>query len=65
MHLAVMLAGGNELVSNLRVLGDQPGLFGEAASQPTAWRLLDAIDEGLLATARAASGQGPGQLGSP
>ena len=40
------------------MLCDQPELFGEVASQPTAWRLLDAIDESLLTglqAARAAS----------
>ena len=54
VDLAVMLADGNESVSGLRVLRDQPGLFGEVASQPTAWRLLNAIDEGLLARLQAA-----------
>jgi hypothetical protein len=58
VDLAVMLADGGECVSDLKVLRDQPGLFGEVASQPTAWRALDAIDEDLpaaLQTARAAS----------
>jgi hypothetical protein len=54
VDLAVMAADGNESVSDLRVLRDQPGLFGEVASQPTAWRLLDAIDEDLLAKLQAA-----------
>ena len=49
-----MLADGYEFVSDLKVLRDQPGLFGEVASQPTAWRLLDAIDEDLLAELQAA-----------
>ena len=31
-----------------------PSLFGEVASQPTAWRLLDAIDEACLADLQAA-----------
>lgn len=58
VDLAVMLADGGECVSDLKVLRDQPDLFGEVASQPTAWRVLDSIDEVLLAqlqSARAAS----------
>jgi hypothetical protein len=35
------------------VLRDQPGLFGEVASQPTAWRLLDEALLGCLQAARA------------
>jgi hypothetical protein len=54
VDLAVMAADGYEFVSDLRVLRDQPGLFGEVASQPTAWRLLDAIDEALLGRLQAA-----------
>jgi len=58
VDLAVTLADGGECVSDLKVLRDQPGLFGQVASQPTAWRVLDSIDENLLAelqSARAAS----------
>ena len=58
VDLAITLADGYEFVSDLKVLRDQPELFGEVASQPTAWRLLDAIDESLLTglqAARAAS----------
>jgi hypothetical protein len=54
VDLAVTLAGGGEYVSDLKTLREQPGLFGEVASQPTAWRLLDAIDEALLADLQAA-----------
>jgi hypothetical protein len=54
VDLAVTLADGGECVSDLKVLRDQPGLFGNVASQPTAWRVLDAIDEGLLKSAQAA-----------
>ena len=58
VDMAVMLADGGECVSDLKVLRDQPDLFGEVASQPTAWRLLDAVDADLLtrlAAARAAA----------
>ena len=58
VDLALALVDGGECVSDLKVLRDQPELFGDVASQPTAWRLLDAIDETLLAqlqSGRAAS----------
>lgn len=58
VDLAVMLADGGEAISDLAVLADQPALFGEVASVPTAWRTLDVIDDGVLAriaTARAAA----------
>jgi hypothetical protein len=54
VDLAVMLADGGECVLDLKTLRGQPGLFGEVASQPTAWRLLDAIDEDMLAGVQAA-----------
>ena len=49
VDLAVMLAGGGETISDLATLRDQPQLFGEVASLPTAWRTLDAIDDAALA----------------
>jgi len=58
VDLAVTLADGGECVSDLRVLRDQPALFGQVASQPTAWRVLDQVDGELLGglqKARAAS----------
>jgi hypothetical protein len=58
VDLAVMLADGGECVLDLKTRRGQPGLFGEVASQRSAWRLLDAIDEGVLVglqAARAAS----------
>lgn len=67
VDLAVMLADGGECVSDLRVLRNQPGLFGDVASQPTAWRVLDAIDEAMLAklqAARAASRAGVWAVGA-
>jgi len=54
VDLAVMLADGGECVSDLKVLRDQSGLFGEVASQPTAWRVLDSIDDALLGALQAA-----------
>lgn len=48
MDLAVMIADGGTAISDLAVLRDQPKLFGEVASTPTAWRTLEAIDAAAL-----------------
>jgi len=56
IDLAVALADGATAISDLCVLANQPALFGEVASVPTAWRTLASIDEAALeriATARA------------
>jgi hypothetical protein len=56
IDVAVMAADGGGYTTDLAALRDQPKLFGPVASQPTTWRLLDAIDEKLRAgidTARA------------
>ena len=58
VDVAVVIADGGEAISDLAVLRNQPDLFGEVASTPTAWRTLDAIDDAALeriATARAAA----------
>ncbi|HEY8620357.1 MAG TPA: IS1380 family transposase [Dermatophilaceae bacterium] len=44
VDLAVALADGATAISDLRALANQPALFGEVASVPTAWRTLEAID---------------------
>jgi hypothetical protein len=49
-----MIADGGEAISDLAVLRNQPALFGEVASNPTAWRTLEAIDDDTLARIRAA-----------
>ncbi len=41
--LAVMLADGGECVSDLAGLRDQPALFGDVASDSTAYRVIEAI----------------------
>lgn len=56
--LAVMIADGGTSISDLAVLRDQPSLFGEVASTPTAWRALEAVDTAALeriSVARAAA----------
>ena len=70
VDLAVALADGATTISDLRVLADQPSIFGEVASVPTVWRTLEAIDGKALdriAAARAearraawAAGMDPG-----
>jgi hypothetical protein len=58
VDLAVAVADGATSISDLRVLSDQPALFGEVASAPTAWRTLESMDEKTLAriaVARAAA----------
>ena len=47
-HLAVMLVDGGDCLSDLRALRNQPELFGEVASHPTAWR---AVSSGCAAEA--------------
>jgi hypothetical protein len=43
-HLAVSLADGGDCLADIAVLRNQPGLFGEVASDPTVFRVLDSID---------------------
>ena len=72
--IAVAVADGADAVSGIRTLRDRADLHGPVASTPTAWRLLDRIDEAHLprvqaarADARAAAwaaGAGP-DLSSP
>lgn len=57
VDVAVMIADGGEAISDLAVLRDQPALFGEVASNPTAWRALEAVDDTALARIRAARAQ--------
>jgi len=54
--LAVMLADGGDCLSDLAALRDQPELFGQVASTPTAWRVLERVasDPDGLARLRAA-----------
>jgi Transposase DDE domain group 1 len=57
VDLAVMAADGGGYSSDLAPLRDQPVLFGPVASQPTAWRLLNAIDDSLVARVNTARAQ--------
>jgi len=54
--LAVCIADGGRVLADLATLRDQPELYGPVASDPTAWRTLEAIGErerGHIAAARA------------
>ena len=52
--LAVMLADGGDALTDLGVLRDQPTLFGHVASDATAYRCVERLDEEMLARLRAA-----------
>ena len=53
-QLAVMLVDGGDCLSDLAVLRNQPELFGQVASNATAWRVIDSIHSDGLAGLRAA-----------
>lgn len=58
VDVAVMLADGGQAIADLAVLRDRAELFGQVASDPTAWQLLSAMDGaalGRLRQARAAA----------
>ncbi len=50
--LAVMLADGGDALTDLGALRDQPALFGGVASDPTAWRCIERLDETMLSRVR-------------
>jgi len=52
--LAVMLADGGECLTDLGALRDQLDLYGNVASDATAFRVIDSIDEAGLARLRGA-----------
>lgn len=43
--LAVAVADGADAIGGIAVLGDREQVFGPVASMPTAWRVLDRVDE--------------------
>jgi hypothetical protein len=57
VDLAVMIADGGEAISDLATLRDQPELFGAVASNPTAWRTLEAVDDAALERIKTARAQ--------
>jgi hypothetical protein len=54
VDVAVSIADGGDALRHLRTLRDQPKLFGLLASDPTAWRVVDKVDEIKLDLLRAA-----------
>jgi hypothetical protein len=54
VDLAVMLADGGEAIADLAVLRNQSDLFGQVASDTTAWRVSDGLDDAALARIRRA-----------
>jgi hypothetical protein len=52
--LAVMLADGGECLADLGAQRDQPDLYGNVASDSTAFRVIDSVDEECLSRLRAA-----------
>jgi hypothetical protein len=52
--MAVAIADGADAVSGMAVLRDREELFGPVASMPTAWRVLDRVDEHHLDAVRRA-----------
>lgn len=52
--VAVMLADGGDCLTDLGALRDQPTLFGQVASDATAYRCLERLDAGMLAGIRKA-----------
>lgn len=52
--LAVMLADGGDCLADLGALRDQPDLWGHVASDATAFRVIDSVDEQCLGRLRAA-----------
>lgn len=51
--LAVMIADGGDALAHLATLRDQGKLFGSVASDATAWRVLERVDDEHLARLRA------------
>ncbi|GAA5117424.1 IS1380-like element ISMsm3 family transposase [Haloechinothrix salitolerans] len=54
VDVAVVIADGGAVISDLRTLADQGLLHGPVASTATAWRVLDGVDEQVLAGLRRA-----------
>ena len=50
--LSVAIADGADSISDVRVLRDQPSLFGPVASKPTVWRVLDRVSAAHLSGMR-------------
>ena len=54
VDLVLNVAGGGTSMSDLKVLRNQPEVFGTVASDPTAWRVLASVDDDVLVSIDAA-----------
>lgn len=54
VDVAVVIADGGQVISDLRALADQELLHGPVASTATAWRVLDGVDTAVLDALRRA-----------
>jgi len=54
VDLAVSVADGGTSLSDLKVLRNQPEVFGAVASDPTVWRVLASVDDDVLVAVDAA-----------
>ncbi len=54
VDVALTLADGGDALSDIATLRHQPGIFGQVASAPTAFRVVDSVTEERLAAIRAA-----------
>ena len=54
VDVVVSVADGGTSLSDLKVLRDQPEVFGQVASDPTAWRALASVDDEVLVSVHAA-----------
>src|SRR2546422_548845 len=60
--LALTLADGGDCLADLRALRDQETLFGEVASDATAWRVVARLDGSRLEALRAARARARGRV---
>jgi len=60
--LAVMLADGGDCLADLAALRDQSALFGDVASDATAWRALAALDGERIGAVRRARASARGRV---
>nr|WP_245773512.1 transposase [Pseudonocardia ammonioxydans] len=54
VDMAVAVADGASTLSDVAILADQAAVFGPVASDSTCWRLLDRLDDQVLASVAAA-----------
>jgi len=58
-HLAVSLADGGDRLADIAAVRNQPDLFGDVASDPTVFRVIDSVHADGLRNIAAARGREP------